>query len=72
MNRSTRRALNRMPEALLEPASPRVSPFPQTVTAALFAANRSDCTCECCRLLRKAVSAMISESLADEEGDDGG
>jgi hypothetical protein len=71
MNRQTRRALSKVPEELLAPATPRGSPFPQTVTSALFAANRTDCACECCRLLRKAVDAMIAESLDDEGDADG-
>lgn len=72
MNRQTRRALKQLPEALVAPPPSRGSPFPQSVTAALFAANRSDCTCDCCRLLRKAVAAMIADSLAEEEDDIGG
>ena len=66
MNRRTRRAAARQRSV---PIMPSVEPpmpdggLPQMVTAAIFMAQRSDCDCEVCQILRNAADDMIAEAL---------
>ncbi len=70
MNRQTRRALSQLaPSALTAPLADSPATVPKAVTAALFAAAAGGCKCDTCRILRRAVAAMVAEALTEEEDD---
>lgn len=67
VNRATRRKLQQAPA--VRNILGTDSQGPQAMTAALFSALTSDCTCKACRLLRKAAKGIGDDLLEDDGGE---